>query len=199
MAELGRTGRRAALAVDARSVAADAVSLVRRRSASTSAERASQALPPQRSRRSAASNGYGLFAVMTTTRPEIIIEGSDDGDDVGRVRVPLEAGRLDARRAFVAPHQPRLDWQMWFAALGDYRTNPGSSRSCSGCSRASSRCSAPRRQPFPERPPRFVRAALDQYRFTDLAERRVTGHWWKRERQGLYFPQVSLESFRRAP
>ena len=60
-------------------------------------------------------NTYGLFAVMTTTRPEIIVEGSDDGERVAGVRVRLQARRSPPPPAVVAPHQPRLDWQMWFA------------------------------------------------------------------------------------
>jgi hypothetical protein len=100
----------------------------------------------------------------------------------------------------VAPDQPRLDWQMWFAALGRYQQNPWFVvfvyRLLQGSKQVTDLLAA---NPFPDRPPRYVRAALYQYTFTDLAERRATGHWWKRERQGLYLPEVSLESFRAAP
>src|SRR5262249_52493199 len=69
-------------------------------------------------------SGYGLFAVMTTRRQEIIVEGSQDG----RIWLPYEfhwkPGDVNRRPEFVAPHQPRLDWQMWFAALGDIRSSP---------------------------------------------------------------------------
>ena len=69
-------------------------------------------------------NSYGLFAVMTTTRPEIVIEGSNDGDHWMPYEFRYKPG--DVRRAppWVAPYQPRLDWQMWFAALGSAQENP---------------------------------------------------------------------------
>ena len=63
-------------------------------------------------------NGYGLFRTMTTERPEIVVEGSSDG--VLWTEVPFRWKAGDPHRApgFVQPHMPRLDWQMWFAALG---------------------------------------------------------------------------------
>src|SRR5262249_33118792 len=69
-------------------------------------------------------NSYGLFAMMTTSRPEIIIEGSDDGMHWIEYEFKYKAGDLARRPGFVAPHQPRLDWQMWFAALERYQENP---------------------------------------------------------------------------
>ena len=69
-------------------------------------------------------NNYGLFAVMTKTRPEIIIEGSDDGQKWLPYEFKYKPGDLKMKPRFVAPFQPRLDWQMWFAALGGPRENP---------------------------------------------------------------------------
>ncbi len=69
-------------------------------------------------------NSYGLFAVMTPTRPEIILEGSVDGKNWLPYEFKYKPGDLSRRPTQVAPFQPRLDWQMWFAALGDYRQNP---------------------------------------------------------------------------
>jgi len=138
-------------------------------------------------------NSYGLFAAMTTTRPEIIVEGSNDR----RTWLPYEfkwkPGDLQRRPAFVAPHQPRLDWQMWFAALGDYRGNPWFMNFLARLLRGSPQVlGLLERNPFPEKPPRYVRAVLYEYHFTGLAERRATGEWWRRERKGLYCPEVSL-------
>src|SRR5438132_8135716 len=62
-------------------------------------------------------NGYGLFRVMTTERPEIVIEGSRDGVEWSEYGFRWKPGDVHRRPAFVAPHMPRLDWQMWFAAL----------------------------------------------------------------------------------
>jgi hypothetical protein len=69
-------------------------------------------------------NGYGLFAVMTQTRPEIIVQGSDDGRNWRDYEFKYKPGDLRRAPGFVAPHQPRLDWQMWFAALEGPRANP---------------------------------------------------------------------------
>ena len=145
-------------------------------------------------------NGYGLFAVMTTTRPEIMVEGSDDGETWTEYEFRWKAGDLSQPPEFVEPHQPRLDWQMWFAALGGYDQNPWFVAFMRRLLQGSPEVTALlRRSPFPDHPPRYVRAVLYLYRFTDLAERRATGHWWKREPQSLYLPAVSLESFRTGP
>src|SRR5262249_53081004 len=69
-------------------------------------------------------SSYGLFAVITTDRPEIIVEGSDDGVNWLAYEFKWKPGGVDRAPRFVAPHQPRLDWQMWFAALGYCETNP---------------------------------------------------------------------------
>ncbi len=70
------------------------------------------------------ANNYGLFAVMTQKRPEIIIEGSDDGKIWKPYEFKYKVGDLKKRPQFVAPFQPRLDWQMWFAALSRPQDNP---------------------------------------------------------------------------
>ena len=67
-------------------------------------------------------NNYGLFRSMTTRRPEIIVEGSNDGRTWLVYEFKWKPGDPSRRPGLVAPHQPRLDWQMWFAALGDYRS-----------------------------------------------------------------------------
>jgi hypothetical protein len=145
-----------------------------------------RALAPLRS-----TNGYGLFAVMTTERPEIIVEGSHDGAEWRPYEFRWKPGDPLRRPRFVAPHQPRLDWQMWFAALGDYRSNPWLLNLLGRLAEGSPevlRLLA--RNPFPDRPPRFVRAVVYDYRFTNAEERRRTGAWWKRELRGLYAPVV---------
>ncbi len=161
-------------------------------------------LPLRLVRRAAAPlrlvNGYGLFAVMTPTRPEIVIEGSNDGSTWLEYEFRWKAGDLSRAPAFVEPHQPRLDWQMWFAALGRYDQNPWFVAFVLRLLQGSPEVSALLgRNPFPDHPPRFVRAVRYLYRFTDLAERRSSGHWWKREPQSLYLPAVSLDSFRASP
>ena len=69
-------------------------------------------------------NAYGLFAVMTTQRDEIVIEGSDDGVEWREYEFRYKPGDVARRPRWNIPHQPRLDWQMWFAALDDPRRLP---------------------------------------------------------------------------
>jgi hypothetical protein len=138
-------------------------------------------------------NNYGLFAVMTTTRSEIIIEGSADG----RTWLPYEfrwkPGDPARRPAWVAPHQPRLDWQMWFAALGPPGQNPFVSALCWHLLHNTPEVLALLgRNPFPDQPPRAVRAILYDYHFTDRTARDRTGQWWRRMVLDYYLPPSSL-------
>ena len=139
------------------------------------------------------ANTYGLFASMTVTRPEIIVQGSNDGVTWLDYIFPYKPAALDRPPRWVAPYQPRLDWQMWFAALGDYRSSPWFTnfmlRLLQGSPAVSGLLA---KNPFPDAPPKYVRALLFDYRFTDFAERRATGDWWKREPRGLFFPAISL-------
>ncbi len=135
------------------------------------------------------ANGYGLFAVMTTERPEIPLAGSEDGAAWKAYEFRWKPGDPLRRPSFVAPHQPRLDWQMWFAALGDYRANPWLVSTMARLQEGSPEVlGLLETNPFPERPPRYVRAVLYDYNFTNAEERRRTGAWWKRELRGLYAP-----------
>jgi hypothetical protein len=132
-------------------------------------------------------NAYGLFAVMTTERREIVIEGSADGTTWREYEFRHKPGSVDRAPAWVAPWQPRLDWQMWFAALSYYEAEPWFQRLL-----VRLREGAPMvlalvdSNPFPDEPPRFVRARLYRYTFTD--RRDATGAWWRRELLGEYSP-----------
>ena len=142
-------------------------------------------------------NTYGLFMVMTTSRPEIVLEGSDDGVEWRAYEFRWKPGDVTRRPRFVAPHQPRLDWQMWFAALGSYSENPWFLEFCARLLEGRKEVTALLKfDPFPEAPPHYLRAVVYDYRFTTSAERRATGAWWKRERRGLYLPVLSREMLR---
>jgi len=138
-------------------------------------------------------NDYGLFSVMTTTRPEIVVEGSNDGVNWEAYEFKYKPGDLKRRPKFVAPHQPRLDWQMWFAALEHYEQNPWFVNFCTRLLQGSPEVlSLLERNPFPNAPPRYLRAVIYEYHFTDAATRRATGAWWRREPAGVYLPPISL-------
>jgi len=143
------------------------------------------------------ANSYGLFRVMTKDRREIVIEGSADGIDWQPYEFKWKPGDVMRAPGWCAPHQPRLDWQMWFAALGSYQQNPWFIRMAICLLEGKSdvtRLFA--RNPFPEHPPRYVRAIAYRYRFTTRSEHRQTGAWWKRQELEEYLPTVSLEQFR---
>lgn len=137
-------------------------------------------------------NGYGLFAVMTTSRPEIIMEGSEDGVTWFAYEFKWKPGDLSRKPAFVEPHQPRLDWQMWFAALGSYRHHPWFMnfmvRLLEGSPEVTGLLA---KNPFPDHPPTHLRAVVYDYHFTDLKTLRTKRLWWRRTRKGLYCPILS--------
>jgi hypothetical protein len=126
-------------------------------------------------------NGYGLFRVMTTQRPEIVIEVSADGAVWKEQEFRWKAGNVLRRPRYVEPHMPRLDWQMWFAALDPFSAQDWllslAERLLAG-EPAVTRLLGPK--PLEGRP-RFVRLAYYQYHFTSSSERAQTGAWWKRE------------------
>jgi predicted DCC family thiol-disulfide oxidoreductase YuxK len=142
-------------------------------------------------------NGYGLFRVMTKDRGEIVIEGSADGIDWLPYEFKWKPGDVQRAPGWCAPHQPRVDWQMWFAALGTPQQNPWFGglvvRLLQG-SRDVSRLLA--RNPFLDQPPRYIRASFYRYRFTTVEEHRQSGAWWKRQELGEYLPTVSLDQSR---
>jgi len=137
------------------------------------------------------ANQYGLFGRMTWARYEIEFQGSNDG--VNWVAYPFryKPQRLDEAPRIYAPYHPRFDWNLWFASLGFWRENPFVVRTeellldndpdvlalFAG-------------NPFPQAPPRQVRAVLWQYWFTDVPTKRTTGLWWRREERGLYAPAL---------
>lgn len=136
-------------------------------------------------------NAYGPFATTTMSRPEIIIEGSDDGQSWRAYEFRYKPGPIDRRPPWNIPHQPRLDWQMWFAAYGSFAQNPWFERLLRRLLEGSAPVLAllgP--NPFPDHPPKRVRALLFDYRFADPATHAETGQWWIRQQEGLYFPEI---------
>lgn len=139
-------------------------------------------------------NSYGLFAVMTKSRPEIIIEGSNDGQDWRVYEFKYKPGNLSRPPIWVQPHQPRLDWQMWFAALGNYQQNPWFINLAQRLLENSKPVlNLLKSNPFPDAPPRFIRSNLYDYHFTSFPERKISNNWWKRSEIGSYLPQASLK------
>jgi len=140
-------------------------------------------------------NTYGLFAVMTTARPEIIIEGSDDGVHWREYAFKYKPGDVMRRPQWNIPHQPRLDWQMWFAALGTASENRWFSRFLQRLLENSPQVTALLgSNPFPHKPPLYVRAILYDYRYSSRDEKAATGAWWVRQPEAIYYPATALGS-----
>jgi hypothetical protein len=138
-------------------------------------------------------NTYGLFASMTTDREEIIVEGSNDGQTWSAYEFKYKPGDLKRAPGWMIPHQPRLDWQMWFAALGTFEQNPWFKRFLICLLQGKPAVTALlAHDPFPGAPPRYIRALTYRYHFSDPPTRAATGQWWTREPTGMYSAPAHL-------
>jgi hypothetical protein len=145
-------------------------------------------------------NTYGAFGSITRERYEIVLEGTDDTlvtpasqwkayEFKGK---PGRPGRLPPQ---VAPYHLRLDWLMWFAAMPSPYVDPWFIRLVQRLLEADpATLGLLQGNPFPDGPPRQVRALHYRYHFSTPAERRRTGQWWERQLSGTYFPAVSLDN-----
>jgi hypothetical protein len=137
-------------------------------------------------------NPYGLFSVMTTERDEIIVEGSLDGIEWRAYEFRYKPGDLMRRPPWNIPHQPRLDWQMWFASLDDPRQLSWFARFLQRLlENQPSVIGLLEGNPFPDTPPRYIRAQFYEYTFAD-PDQKSKGRWWNRRLLGAYFPEAHL-------
>lgn len=137
-------------------------------------------------------NSYGLFASMTTTRPELIIEGSNDQATWREYGFRYKPGELHRGLPQIAPYQPRLDWQMWFAALGDVQENRWVGNLLYRILTNEPSITRLLEPPPFSSPPHYIRVLLYDYSFTVPAERSRTGAVWQRQLRGVWFGPVSL-------
>ena len=140
------------------------------------------------------ANQYGLFAVMTRGRYEVEFQGSNDGQNWTAYPFRYKPQALNGRPGIYAPYQPRFDWNLWFASLGDWRQSPFVFYTEAQLMRNSHDVLALfRSDPFGGKPPKMIRAVLWQYWFTSMEEKRQTGNWWRRQFLGLYAPVLSQQ------
>jgi hypothetical protein len=145
-------------------------------------------------------NTYGAFGSVTRTRYEVVVEGTEDAVPTPATKwreYEFKGKPTDPMRQppQIAPYHLRLDWLMWFAAMGRYINYPWfvnfaakllqGDRDVLGLLRSN---------PFPGPPPRCVRARIYEYHFTTPEERARTKAWWKRTLVGSWFPEVSLDT-----
>ena len=157
------------------------------------AGRASEALAPL-----LIVNPYGLFATTTTTRPVLAIEGSNDGRTWREYALPFLPGPVDRAPRWSIPLQPRLDWQLWFAAYGGIGQNQWLERLLEALLAGQPQVTALfAKLPFPDTPPRQVRVMLYDYRFADNRDEDARVAWWSRRQEGIVYPAVTLDDLRR--
>jgi lipase maturation factor 1 len=138
------------------------------------------------------ANQYGLFAVMTNGRYEIEFQGSNDAEHWTPYPFRYKPQALNEAPRIHAPYQPRFDWNLWFASLGDWRQDnlvPLTEERL--LENDKDVLALFRGNPFAQSPPRYVRAVLWQYWFTTGEEKRATGNWWRRQLLGLYAPVLT--------
>ncbi|MFZ0770785.1 MAG: lipase maturation factor family protein [Candidatus Sulfotelmatobacter sp.] len=140
------------------------------------------------------ANRYGLFGIMTRGRYEIEFQGSEDGKTWVAYPFRYKPQDLSAPPGIYAPYQPRFDWNLWFASLGSWRDYPIVPQTeVRLLSNDSDVLNLFAKNPFPHGPPREVRAAIWQYWFTAMSEKRTQGLWWRRQFVGLYAPTIERE------
>jgi hypothetical protein len=138
------------------------------------------------------ANQYGLFAIMTRGRYEIEFQGSNDGQNWTPYLFRYKPQVLDEAPRIYAPYQPRFEWNLWFASLGEWEQNdlvPLTEERL--LENDPDVLALFRENPFGQAPPRYVRAVLWQYWFTSMDEKRRTGNWWRRNLLGLYAPVLT--------
>jgi hypothetical protein len=137
------------------------------------------------------ANEFGLFAVMTRARYEIEFQGSHDGETWTAYPFRYKPQDVHSPPRIYAPYQPRFDWNLWFASLGNWRQYPFvvnvERRLLAGEPDVLALFAS---NPFPGRPPEQIRAVVSQYWFTNRTEKRDQALWWRREELGLYAPTL---------
>jgi lipase maturation factor 1 len=141
------------------------------------------------------ANQYGLFAVMTRGRYEIEFQGSSDGQNWTAYPFRYKPQALNEPPGIYAPYQPRFDWNLWFASLGQWREYPiVPNTELRLLENDNDVLSLFAGNPFPQQPPKQVRAVLWQYWFTSMGEKHASGMWWRRQLLGLYAPTLEREA-----
>ena len=141
------------------------------------------------------TNRFGIFASMTTKRYEVIIEGSDDAQNWKEYCFKYKPSELDRRPRWVAPFQPRIDWQAWFLPF-----SPSNNKIWFQNFLMRLLLGQPevlkllRVNPFPNKPPKYIRAQLYDYEYTDRVTKKKTGCWWNRKLIRAYTPTYSLKN-----
>ena len=133
---------------------------------------------------------FHIFPTMQTERQELVIQGSYDGLNWLNYDFKYKPGPVNRAPRFNVPHQPRLDWMMWFippqSSMNDYWFRQLLKKLHQGSPQVLALLA---NNPFPDKPPTRIRVLAYQYHFTTPEQRALTGNWWTREYLGV-FPYV---------
>lgn len=140
------------------------------------------------------ANRYGIFAIMTTKRYEVVIEGSDDNEHWQEYLFCYKPSEVERRPRQIAPFQPRLDWSAWFLPF-QYFEEERWFHNFLLCLLEGRKevLKLLRHNPFPLQPPRYIRVQMYLYTFSDGKLKKETGQWWKREYVGQFSPTLALK------
>ncbi len=143
-------------------------------------------------------NTYGAFGTIGRERLNVVFQGTDSDSTFGAVEwkdylyqaLPVDVHEMPVQ---VAPYQPHLDWQMWFAAMGSYNQYPWTLHLVWKLLHNDPMAlSFFRSNPFPDHPPRYIRAVL--YKYTFAPPGNADGVWWTREFQENWLPPLSTDN-----
>jgi len=139
-------------------------------------------------------NRYGIFAVMTTKRYEMVVEGSEDGETWKEYLFPYKPSEINRRPRRIAPYQPRLDWQAWFLPFSRFESNPWFHSFLYHLLKGTPDVlKLLRVNPFSAKPPKFVRTLVYLYEFSSYEQKKKEGVWWRRIYVEDYTPTLSLK------
>jgi hypothetical protein len=140
------------------------------------------------------ANRYGIFAVMTTKRFEIVVEGSDDGSNWKEYLFRYKPSELTRRPRRISPYQPRIDWQAWFLPFTTFQEERWFQNFLYHLLKGTPDVlTLLRENPFSDHPPKYVRALAYEYEFSNFKEKKEQGWWWRRQLVGAYSPTVALK------
>ena len=130
---------------------------------------------------------------MTTNRYEIVIEGSEDAEEWKEYHFYCKPSEINRRPRRISPFQLRIDWQAWFLPFGPFEEQDWFRAFLTCLLKGNPPVLALlRHNPFQEKPPRYIRAQIYLYEFSDFETRKKSGTWWKRELIGSYSPALTL-------
>jgi hypothetical protein len=142
-------------------------------------------------------NTYGAFGSVGRVRNEVILEGTEDDPTSPSARwreydLPCKPGDPARRPCVIAPYQLRLDWEIWFAAMSDYPHHPWLVHFVYKLLRGDAQAARLlARNPFPDHPPRAIRATLWEYHFAEPGNRDHA--WWTRAPVGEWLPPLTVD------